>query len=79
MTHHIIKFIMFLNHHCLTSDLLGSSAFAVVQNDMNGNIKKIRTKQLDNPVKFATLQDIVLSEASEKKKDATQGLLWLTR
>jgi hypothetical protein len=63
----------------LMADLLGSSAFSVVQNDMNGNIKKIRTKQLENPIKFATLQDIVLSETTEKKKDATQGLLWLTR
>lgn len=60
-------------------DLFGSTAFSVVQNDMNGNIKKIRTRQLTNPLANETLQDIVLGEVSEKKKDATQGMLWLTR
>ncbi|ODQ81522.1 hypothetical protein BABINDRAFT_159802 [Babjeviella inositovora NRRL Y-12698] len=60
-------------------DLLGSSAFSVVQNDMNGNIKKIRTKFLAEPLAAGTLQDLVLSEKDAKKKDATQGLLWLSR
>ncbi|KAK9240569.1 glycolipid transfer protein domain-containing protein [Lipomyces kononenkoae] len=66
---------------CLVSlfDLLGSSAFSVVQMDMNGNIKKIRDRQLTNPIIFSTLQDIVLSEKVEKHKNATIGLLWLTR
>jgi hypothetical protein len=60
-------------------DLLGSSAFAVVQNDMNGNIKKIRTKLLSDPANSSTLQDLILSEAGTKTKTATQGLLWLCR
>lgn len=60
-------------------DLFGSSAFSVVQNDMNGNIKKIRARQLTNPVSNEYIQDVVLGEVTEKKKDATQGLLWLTR
>lgn len=60
-------------------DLLGSSAFAVVQSDMNGNIKKIRTKLLADPIKAGTLQDLILSEAGTKSKTATQGLLWLSR
>ncbi|KAK9460254.1 glycolipid transfer protein domain-containing protein [Lipomyces oligophaga] len=60
-------------------DLLGSSAFTVVQSDMNGNIKKIRERQISKPVMSTTLQDIVLSEKVEKSKTATQGLLWLTR
>lgn len=34
---------------------------------------------MEDPANGETLQDIVLSEASGKKKDATQGLLWLTR
>lgn len=46
---------------------------------MKGNIEKIRKRQLADPAKGETLQDIVLSEVTEKKKDATQGLLWLTR
>lgn len=46
---------------------------------MKGNIEKIRKRQLASPDKGETLQDIVLSEVTEKKKDATQGLLWLTR
>lgn len=60
-------------------DLLGSSAFSVVQSDMTGNITKIRTKLLENPAANGTLQDLVLGEASGKSKTATQGLLWLSR
>lgn len=60
-------------------DLLGSSAFSVVQNDMNGNISKIRKKLLSDPANASTLQDIILNEAGTKDKTATQGLLWLTR
>lgn len=60
-------------------DLLGSKAFTIVQNDMNGNIKKIRTKLLSAPATSGTLQDLILSEAGTKDKTATQGLLWLSR
>ncbi|CUM63440.1 uncharacterized protein PRCAT00001015001 [Priceomyces carsonii] len=60
-------------------DLLGSSAFAVVQKDMTGNIKKVRTKLLSDPSGAGTLQDLILSEAGTKTKTATQGLLWLSR
>ncbi|KAG7694144.1 hypothetical protein KL930_002892 [Ogataea haglerorum] len=60
-------------------DLLGSSAFAVVQSDMTGNINKVRAKLLAAPDKAGTLQDLILSEANDKKKTATQGLLWLCR
>lgn len=60
-------------------DLLGSSAFTVVQKDMTGNISKIRAKLLENPVANGTLQDLVLGESTGKTKNATQGLLWLSR
>lgn len=60
-------------------DLLGSSAFAVVQKDMTGNIEKVRAKLLADPAHSATLQGLILSEADTKSKKATQGLLWLTR
>ncbi|KAK9473879.1 glycolipid transfer protein domain-containing protein [Dipodascopsis tothii] len=60
-------------------DLLGSSAFTVVQKDMTGNVKKIREKQATDPAAFGTLQGIVLAEAGQKSRTATQGLLWLTR
>ncbi|KAK9368477.1 glycolipid transfer protein domain-containing protein [Lipomyces kononenkoae] len=60
-------------------DLLGSAAFSVVQMDMNGNIKKIRDRQLANPVISSTLQDIVLSEKVDKHRTASVGLIWLTR
>ncbi|CAH2352110.1 hypothetical protein CLIB1423_05S05820 [[Candida] railenensis] len=60
-------------------DLLGSSAFSVVQSDMTGNITKIRNKLLENPAANGTLQDLVLAEAAGKSKTATQGLLWLSR
>ncbi|CAH6721363.1 hypothetical protein CLIB1444_06S00452 [[Candida] jaroonii] len=60
-------------------DLLGSSAFAVVQKDMTGNIEKIRKKLLSDPINSSTLQDLILGEAQGKDKTATQGLLWLSR
>ncbi|CAO3649916.1 unnamed protein product [Mucor hiemalis] len=60
-------------------DLLGSAAFSVVQKDMNGNIKKIRERFLSNPTANSTLQELLATEAPEKKRVATEGLLWLTR
>lgn len=60
-------------------DLLGSTAFAVVQKDMSGNIEKVRSKLLADPENCSTLQDLILSEAGTKSKNATQGLLWLVR
>ena len=59
-------------------DLLGSSAFAVVQKDMTGNINKIRSKLLSDPMGAGTLQDLILSEAPTKTKTATQGLFGLS-
>ncbi|KAH9454516.1 hypothetical protein MJO28_007503 [Puccinia striiformis f. sp. tritici] len=60
-------------------DLFGSKAFAVVQNDLTGNITKIRTRYNAFPEKSKTLESLVENEIREKKKDATQALLWLTR
>ncbi|OZJ04271.1 hypothetical protein BZG36_02479 [Bifiguratus adelaidae] len=60
-------------------DLLGSSAFSVVQNDMNGNVKKIRERYLSNPTANDTLQNLCANEVGEKKRTATEGLLWLNR
>ncbi|ORY94047.1 glycolipid transfer protein domain-containing protein [Syncephalastrum racemosum] len=60
-------------------DKLGSSAFSVVQNDMNGNIKKIKDRYLSNPASNETLEGLMATEAPEKKRVATEGLLWLSR
>ncbi|KAH7385191.1 glycolipid transfer protein domain-containing protein [Phaeosphaeria sp. MPI-PUGE-AT-0046c] len=60
-------------------DVLGSAAFKPVKNDMIGNIKKIRDRQLAAPALSETLQDLVLNELKEKKHTATEGLLWLNR
>ncbi|KAI8976030.1 glycolipid transfer protein domain-containing protein [Pilobolus umbonatus] len=60
-------------------DSLGSAAFSVVQNDMNGNIKKVRERFLSNPTANDTLQNLMDNESHEKKRVATEGLLWLTR
>ena len=46
---------------------------------MTGNINKIRSKLLSDPMGAGTLQDLILSEAPTKTKTATQGLLWLSR
>ncbi|KAL7774099.1 hypothetical protein CFE70_004068 [Pyrenophora teres f. teres 0-1] len=60
-------------------DVLGSAAFKPVKNDMSGNIKKIRDRQLAAPAQSETLQDLVLNELKEKKHTATEGLVWLNR
>ncbi|KAG8913002.1 hypothetical protein FRC00_003268 [Tulasnella sp. 408] len=60
-------------------DLLGSTAFSVVQSDLNGNIKKVRDYHTAHPDKSKTLEQLVISEKNEKKRTATEGLLWLLR
>jgi len=60
-------------------DMLGSTAFAAVISDMNGNIKKIQERYDAEPEKSKTLQELVENETAEKKKTASEGLLWLNR
>ncbi|MCJ1481919.1 hypothetical protein MMC06_002080 [Schaereria dolodes] len=60
-------------------DLMGSVAFVPVRQDMLGNIKKIRDRQLAAPADSENLQTLVISELKIKKHTATEGLLWLTR
>ena len=60
-------------------DVLGSVAFNPVKNDINGNIKKIRERQLAAPLESQTLQDLVRNELKTKKHTATEGLVWLNR
>ncbi|CAD6584954.1 MAG: hypothetical protein ASARMPREDX12_002743 [Alectoria sarmentosa] len=60
-------------------DVLGSMAFTPVKNDMIGNIKKVRDRQLAAPIESETLQSLVISELKTKKHTATEGLLWLVR
>ncbi|KAL9105626.1 MAG: hypothetical protein Q9227_009238 [Pyrenula ochraceoflavens] len=60
-------------------DLLGSVAFTPVKNDMLGNIKKIRERQLAAPNESGTLQSLVVNELKTKSHKASEGLLWLTR
>ncbi|KZM22507.1 uncharacterized protein EKO05_0000818 [Ascochyta rabiei] len=60
-------------------DVLGSAAFKPVKNDMSGNVKKIRDRQLAAPTLSETLQELVLNELKEKKHTATEGLVWLNR
>lgn len=60
-------------------DVLGSVAFTPVKNDILGNVKKIRERQLAAPAESETLQALVLNELKTKKHTATEGLLWLVR
>ncbi|KAJ9142913.1 Glycolipid transfer protein [Pleurostoma richardsiae] len=61
------------------TDVLGSVAFAPVKNDMLGNVKKIRERQLAAPAESETLQELCINELKTKSHKATEGLLWLTR
>ncbi|SJK97165.1 related to het-c2 protein [Armillaria ostoyae] len=60
-------------------DLLGSSAFVVVQSDLKGNIAKVRARYDAAPSQSATLEQLVENEKGEKKRTATEGLMWLLR
>ncbi|KAM6450179.1 pleckstrin homology domain-containing family A member 8 isoform 1-T1 [Liasis olivaceus] len=64
-------------------DKLGSTVFAPVKMDFEGNIKKINQKYITNKDDFCTLQKIVLHELSTEvaqiRHSATQALLWLKR
>ncbi|KAK0505079.1 het-c2 protein [Armillaria luteobubalina] len=60
-------------------DLLGSSAFSVVQADLKGNIAKVRARYDAAPSQSATLEQLVENEKGEKKRTATEGLMWLLR
>ncbi|KAI0320459.1 glycolipid transfer protein domain-containing protein [Amylostereum chailletii] len=60
-------------------DLLGSAAFTVVQTDIKGNIAKVRARYDAAPTLSATLEKLVENEKGEKKRTATEGLLWLLR
>lgn len=60
-------------------DVLGGVAFSPVKNDMLGNVKKIRDRQLAAPADSTTLQSLVVNELKTKKHVATEGLLWLVR
>ncbi|KAI0633556.1 het-c2 protein [Trametes polyzona] len=60
-------------------DLLGSAAFTPVQNDLKGNIAKVRARYDAAPEKSTTLELLVENEKGEKKRTATEGLMWLLR
>ncbi|KAF7305887.1 GLTP domain-containing protein [Mycena chlorophos] len=60
-------------------DLLGSAAFSVVQNDLKGNITKVRARYDATPTLSDTLEKLVENEKGEKKRTATEGLMWLLR
>jgi hypothetical protein len=60
-------------------DLLGSTAFSVVQTDLKGNIAKVRARYDAAPSQSSTLEQLVINEKGEKKRTATEGLMWLLR
>ncbi|KAF9893176.1 hypothetical protein FE257_012591 [Aspergillus nanangensis] len=60
-------------------DILGSAAFSPVKSDLNGNIKKVRERQLAAPAESETLQVLVVNDLKNKKPIAAGGLLWLVR
>ncbi|THU96921.1 glycolipid transfer protein [Dendrothele bispora CBS 962.96] len=61
-------------------NLLGSAAFTPVQNDLKGNIMKVRARSYGiAPDKSATLEELVKNEQGEKNRTVTEGLVWLLR
>ncbi|XP_056593196.1 glycolipid transfer protein [Triplophysa dalaica] len=65
-------------------DCLGSKVFAPIKADINRNITKITSVYDSDPVKYETLQQILLAEKSIHgsewpKAGATLALMWLKR
>ncbi|KAG6820811.1 hypothetical protein H0H93_011105 [Arthromyces matolae] len=60
-------------------DLLGSTAFGLVKSDLKGNIAKVRARYDAAPALSNTLEKLVENEKNEKKRTATEGLMWLLR
>lgn len=64
-------------------DVLGSTAFAPVKSDINGNIGKLTARLQEDPLQNATLQGMVRLEIMKRtttaKNSATDALLWLKR
>ncbi|TYJ51841.1 hypothetical protein B9479_007559 [Cryptococcus floricola] len=64
-------------------NLFGNPAFTVVQNDLTGNIAKIRAYLAQNPTSASTLESLLAAEKANvpKPKDrvATDALMWLLR
>ncbi|KAJ2824943.1 hypothetical protein IWW50_003086 [Coemansia erecta] len=66
----------------VNTHVLDSAAFYPVKTDLSNNIKKVREKSLSKPADptvYDTLQKIIVAEAKEGDRTATQGLLWLKR
>ncbi|KAI8638164.1 glycolipid transfer protein domain-containing protein [Parasitella parasitica] len=60
-------------------DLFGNTAFGVVQSDMKNNVSKIRTRFLENPIEYDTLESLMAKEAHLQRRLATEAVLWLKR
>ncbi|XP_065113151.1 glycolipid transfer protein [Paramisgurnus dabryanus] len=65
-------------------DCLGSKVFAPIRDDINRNITKIKAVYDSDPVKYETLQQILIAEKSIygsewPKAGATLALMWLKR
>ncbi|KAF9233549.1 het-c2 protein [Melanogaster broomeanus] len=59
--------------------LLQNPAFAFVINDLQGNIVKVRARYDSHPTQSTTLELLIQTEQSDKKRPATEGLMWLLR
>ncbi|XP_038152732.1 glycolipid transfer protein-like [Cyprinodon tularosa] len=64
-------------------DCFGSSVFSIIKKDLNGNITKIKAVYVQDPAKYATLQNILEAEREAHKEwpkvGATLALMWLKR
>ncbi|KAL7418980.1 hypothetical protein Q5752_006664 [Cryptotrichosporon argae] len=63
--------------------LFGNPAFVVVQNDLTGNIGKVRAYLAANPGSAGTLESLLAhdktSHPNAKDRTTTSGLMWLLR
>ncbi|EIW75304.1 glycolipid transfer protein [Coniophora puteana RWD-64-598 SS2] len=60
-------------------DLLGSGLWAFVQNDIKSNISGVRDRFEGNEPRSGTLEELVLAEAADGHRYATQCLVRLVR
>ncbi|KAF9228875.1 het-c2 protein [Gyrodon lividus] len=59
--------------------LLDNPAFTPVVSDLEGNITKVRARYDSHRTQSTTLELLIQNEQSDKKRSATEGLMWLLR
>lgn len=73
------RFLKAVEALLLLFEQFASTAFALVQGDIVENIRRIRVRALAFPLESKTLERIVVHESHDRRRLATEALMWLIR